>query len=197
MPNLILIAGLPASGKSHFSKFAGEQLGYPVLEKDKYKEILFDNIGFKNRDEKLRLGLAATELMYQEAEDFLRLGFSVILDNNFENSSVPGVLRLMEKYNTNTVTFRFEGETEAIYKRFIQRDMSPTRHPGHISNTCYPCSDPRLNYFPISLESFSQKFHERGLFDFFPGGILIPVDVTTFRTYDPQHLLSKLKAVLI
>ena len=50
LPFLILVTGLPASGKSGFSAYAGEKLAMPVLEKDRYKEILFDDIGFASRE---------------------------------------------------------------------------------------------------------------------------------------------------
>lgn len=193
---LILVAGLPASGKSSFSHYAGEKLGFPVLEKDHYKEILFDDIGFRNREEKVKLGNAATDLMYDDAARLLSRGLSVILDNNFENSSLPGVKALMERFGCRTVTVRFEGDTKEIYKRFVARDQDPARHRGHVVNTCYPENGDPEPYVPISAESFEEKFRGRGVMDFYPGGKLILVDATDLNSVSWEDIFRKLLSAM-
>ena len=193
--NLILIAGLPASGKSGFAAYAGEQLGIPVLAKDELKEILFDDVGFQSRKGKVALGNASMDLMYYMAELLLKNGQSVILDNNFEASSLPGLRRLMEKYPCHPVTVRFDGEVSAIYRRFVARDHDPNRHRGHIVNTRYP-ETVREPYVPISCEEFEEKFRKRGMMDFYAGGTLLTVDVTTFEHYSKEELLARLREAL-
>ena len=47
---LIILAGMPASGKTTFSRKLSKALGYPVLEKDEIKEELFDVIGFEKKE---------------------------------------------------------------------------------------------------------------------------------------------------
>lgn len=44
--NIIIIAGMPASGKTTIANKLGIAFGYPILEKDSIKEELFDIIGF-------------------------------------------------------------------------------------------------------------------------------------------------------
>ena len=46
--NLLIIAGMPASGKTTVSQKFSTALGYPILEKDALKEELFDTVGFEN-----------------------------------------------------------------------------------------------------------------------------------------------------
>lgn len=195
--NLILITGLPAAGKSRFTAYAAEQLGYPVLEKDAYKELLFDDLGFKSREEKVNLGTAAMDIMYMVAGQFLDNGTSVILDNNFESSSLPGLQKLVREHPCNMVTVRFEGEVEAIYERFVKRDQDPNRHRGHIVNTQYPEAGEPEPYVPITCESFEKKFRERGMMDFYPGGALVTVDVTTFEGFSNEALFERLKEKLL
>ena len=67
----ILIAGPPACGKSTFASFLSERMALPVFSKDEIKEVLFDCIGFNSRQEKRRLDVCATDLMYLFAKKSL------------------------------------------------------------------------------------------------------------------------------
>ena len=60
----ILVSGIPAAGKSTIAERISMQLQLPVFSKDRFKEILFDQIGFASRTEKVKLGTAAMNLMY-------------------------------------------------------------------------------------------------------------------------------------
>lgn len=195
--NLVLLAGLPASGKTSFARFISSRLGFPVIAKDAIKEVLFDDVGFHSREEKVKLGVAAMDLMYSQADTLLGLGISVILDNNFEDVSLPGLQALMEKHRPNTVTVRFEGDPKAVYQRFVKRDMGPSRHRGHVVNTCYPEVGEPEPYVPMGAEAFEEKFRSRGIMDFYPGGKLITVDVTSFENYSEQALYERLRGELI
>ena len=55
MKKLILIGGVLAGGKSTFSHIIGEKFCIPVVNKDRLKEILGDNIPTKNREENKKL----------------------------------------------------------------------------------------------------------------------------------------------
>lgn len=195
-PCLILITGLPASGKSSFSGYAAQRLKLPLLEKDHYKEILFDDIGFKSREEKVKLGVAAMNIMYDQARQLLKMGHSVILDNNFENSSLPGVKKLVSDTGCKLITVRFEDDIEAIYRRFLRRDRDPRRHPGHVSNSCYPGPAEPEEYVPLSLEEFERKFRQRGMMDFYPGGWLIRVNVNSFKNFSNEKTLRRLRTAM-
>ena len=81
----VLITGIPAAGKSTLAKYLGEQLNLPVLSKDRVKELLYDTVGFRSRAEKVRLGIAAMEIMYYAAEQLMLCGRQFIMENNFEN----------------------------------------------------------------------------------------------------------------
>ena len=187
-----MITGLPGSGKSSFCAYASRKLNLPVLEKDHYKEILFDDIGFKSREEKLKLGTAAMNIMYDHARQLLKMGMSVIMDNNFENASLPGIKKLASETGCRLITVRFEDDIAAIHRRFLKRDKDPRRHRGHAVNTCYPETDGRDEYVPMGLEEFERKFRERGMMSFYPGGKLIRVNVDSFRNFSNEKVLSRL-----
>ena len=46
--NVIILAGMPATGKSTLAKKLQARFGYPILEKDNIKEGLFDTLGFSS-----------------------------------------------------------------------------------------------------------------------------------------------------
>lgn len=196
VPNLIIVTGPPAVGKSVFSRFVSGNTGYPILEKDAYKEILFDDIGFQCREEKVKLGVAAMDLMYSEAARLLDMGISVILDNNFENSSRPGLEKLAAEHPCNVVTVRFTADPTVVYQRFVARDTDPRRHRGHVLNTRYPETEPREEYVPIGFEAFEKKFRERGVFDFSFGDRVMTVDATDISSLRPEALMEELRRYL-
>lgn len=64
-----------------------EKLAIPMISKDNLKEIMFDEIGFKSRAEKNKLGRASMKIMYHIAEQMMSVGMPFILENNFEDIS--------------------------------------------------------------------------------------------------------------
>ena len=80
----ILVTGIPAAGKSTMARKLSKELDLPVISKDDIKEIMFDDVGFKSREEKVALGVAAMNIMYYIAEQFMKLNKPFILENNFE-----------------------------------------------------------------------------------------------------------------
>ena len=51
----ILVAGMPASGKSTFAAWLSREKHLPCMSKDQIKELLFDTVGFRSRQEKVAL----------------------------------------------------------------------------------------------------------------------------------------------
>lgn len=72
-----------------------ERLKLPVISKDTIKELLFDNVGFQSRAEKVKFGIASMEIMYYVAGQLMKAGQAFILENNFENSSEQGMKSLL------------------------------------------------------------------------------------------------------
>lgn len=193
----ILVCGMPAAGKSYMARKLSEYLGIPMFSKDDMKELLFDTVGFRNRQEKVALGVGAMEILYYAAGQVMDRGGSVILENNFENASIPGLKKLLAHHSCQPVTVELTGQADALYRRFLTRDTSPDRHRGHVVNTCYP--EPpgeRPVYTPISLEQFVEGFTKRGMAGFDIGGPRIVVDVTDFAQVDCRAVAEEIRALL-
>ena len=65
---LVVMKGMPGSGKSTLSRALGRQLGWPVVDKDMFRPVLQD-------------GAHAYQVMFLQAQDLLRQGFYVICDS--------------------------------------------------------------------------------------------------------------------
>ena len=194
----ILVSGMPASGKSTVAGKISAGLNLPMLSKDSIKEILFDDLGFSSREEKVRLGVAAMHMMYYAAEQLMRAGKPFLLENNFEDASVAGISALLERYRYVGVTLRLTGDPEAVYRRFAARDLSGDRHRGHIVNDRYPEPEgaPRENPTRKTCEQFLSDIENRGYARFCANGPLIEVDATDLQHVDCEMLVRRLREVI-
>ena len=193
----ILVGGMPAAGKSHMARVLSERLDLPVFSKDEIKERLYDTIGFRSRAEKVTLGVGAMEAMCYAAGQVMARDGSVILENNFERDSVPGVRRLLERYGCKPFTLLLTGDYEVIYQRFLRRDQSPQRHRGHVVNTQYPePAGEEAVYQPMSFRRFVEGFTARGMVDFDVGGPRLVVDTTDFSQVDYEGIAAQVRQLL-
>ena len=194
----ILVTGIPAAGKSTMAEMISERLTLPVISKDTVKELLFDNVGFQSREEKVKLGVASMEIMYYVAGQLMKAGQSFILENNFEYSSKQGIKNLLEKYQYSALTITLTGDYKVIYKRFLERESSPDRHRGHVVNDCYPEKKENnlkeLKAKPISYENFVYGIEQRGFDVFCVDGRQIKVDTTDFSKVNMEELFSRIAA---
>ncbi len=61
---VVVVTGLPASGKTTLSRRLSEALRLPLLSKDLIKESLFDVLGVNDRAWSLQLGAATMEVLW-------------------------------------------------------------------------------------------------------------------------------------
>ena len=193
----ILVTGIPAAGKSTMAEALSERLKLPVISKDTIKELLFDNVGFQSRAEKVKLGIASMEIMYYAAGQLMKAGQPFILENNFEYSSEQGMKNLLEKFQYSALTITLTGDYKVIYQRFLERESSPDRHRGHVVNDCYPEkkeNNPKtLKAKTISYENYVRGIEQRGFDAFCVDGRQIKVDTTDFSRINMEELFSRIE----
>ena len=131
-PVALIITGAPASGKSTLGRELGRKLGLPFLGKDVFKEILFDHLGWSDREWSHRLGAASMDLLYQSAAALLEAGQSVALEANFYAKwDSPKLLKLAETSGCRNVQVVCTASKSTLAERYRRRSLSGERHPGH------------------------------------------------------------------
>ena len=194
--NMIVLTGMPASGKSTVAAKLADALSLPVLAKDEFKEALFDTIGFSCYAEKRRLDHAANAVLLKAAEAMLRSGQSVILDNNFDGAAAEALNALTERMGARCVTVFFGGDTEAFYRRYVERDRLHLRHLGHVVQEHYPLHEGDSPDHDMTREEFREKFEKRGMADVRLNGIRIEIDATEPAAIDTDRLIQEIRTVL-
>ena len=190
---LIIVAGMPATGKSWIAGKLRDHFGLPVIEKDAIKESLFDTVGFESYEEKRALDVAANSELLEKVRRMAEEGRSLIVDNNFDEESARELGKLLEKYDIDCTTVFLSGDTEVLYKRYVERDTAHRRHLGHAMQTHYPPHEGESTEFSMSREGFAERFLRRRMDVMTWGGRRIDLDTTDFEKVDVEGLYLRIK----
>jgi predicted kinase len=125
-PLLLVVTGLPGSGKTTLARALGAQLALPVIEKDALKETLYDSLGVGDVDWSQRLSTASYALIGAIASALLGAGVSLIAEANFFRGSEPMFAGLPAH---RLVQVHCDAQLETIVERYRSRT---DRHPGHL-----------------------------------------------------------------
>ena len=180
---LIIVTGMPAAGKSVLATWLSKQLAFPFISKDAIKEIMFDALGWSDREWSKRLGAASIELMYYFAHTILMAGKSIILENTFRPELASAKLSaLAHQANAGTIQIICRASPEVVYQRFKQRAEAGLRHPGHVDMQTMDEAKILLTQDrPLRLDI---------------GGEAIDVDSTDFSALDYESILAQVQAIM-
>lgn len=175
---LIIVTGLPATGKTTLAKRLSDRLDIPLLSKDTVKEFLFDTLGSRDREWSRSLGRISNDFLYVVADELLRVNSSLILENAFETEfALPKFTHLVQNHRVNLIEIHCTTSKEIRRKRFIERNESGDRHPGHVDHLNYLTdkdNEPREKHAPLNL------------------GKLIIVDTSDFKRLDIEDIVKEI-----
>jgi predicted kinase len=123
-PLLVVVTGMPSSGKTTIAESLAERLRLPLIAKDDLKESLFETLGPGDVAWSGRLGDAAYDLIFGLARAMLSSRVSLILEANFFRSQAPRFTALPEHV---LVQIHCDAPLPVLLERYAARD----RHPGH------------------------------------------------------------------
>jgi len=127
-PLVVVVTGLPASGKTSVALEIAAHHRLPLLCKDQVKEILFETLGWSDRAWSRRLGRASAAALLLFLQSRAAAGLPCIIESNS-----PGRRRANcwpSSVNSCFVPFRWSAAPKAeCLRRFQAR--SGQRHPWH------------------------------------------------------------------
>jgi predicted kinase len=183
-PTLIIVLGLPATGKTQLAHTIAAEFRLPLISKDDIKEIIFDGLGWRDRDWSKKAGRTTFALIDYILEGQLKAGNSIIVespyDPTFQNDKLQ---RWQQLYHFNALQILCYAEGSVLLDRFIQRSNSAQRHPGHVDAG--------------NVDEFREHLlkGKAELLDI--QGSVIEVDTTDFTKVDEANIFSQIRQALM
>lgn len=176
-PALIIVTGHPATGKTTLSQALATGLRLPLLSKDAFKEVIFDGLGWSDREWSRRVGATAMMMLYHTAATLLQSGQSLIMESNFRVDLDTERMRNLHTIAPFTpIQIRCVASGDVLVERILSRIAQGARHPGH-------CDDRS----PADLE----LVRSRGDIPPLPlGGPLLTVDTTFPEQIDMNAIVQ-------
>jgi predicted kinase len=133
LPHLIIISGPPCSGKTTIGRRLAVDLKLPYFYKDGIKEVLYDRLGWGEREWSRQLGVASTDLLYHIAESLLAADCSLMLESNFDPAFAnERFLEMQRTYPFTALQIYCSAAHQTLLNRYHERAQSGVRHPGHV-----------------------------------------------------------------
>lgn len=124
---IILISGLPASGKTTLAQTIALQRSWPVLGKDMVKEELAAHIAVNDRSDSKRLGILAEEILLRVATAYAEQGLNCIVESTFRPEFIHDHLSRLASLTALSVIV-VQCERETMLARFVARETRDRVH---------------------------------------------------------------------
>lgn len=128
MSKLIVICGLPGTGKTTLANELSRRLKIFCVHKDSIKESLFESLKLSTLEESKKIGYPAVKAALDVVEENIARGIDVILESPF---NFPEEGKLFEdwkkKYDLDFFAVILQVDHEERQRRFVTRE----RHRAH------------------------------------------------------------------
>ena len=120
-PTLIVVSGLPGTGKTYFCNQLAERLPFVILESDALRKTLFPSPSYSPK-ENAHLFRAIHRLI----ETLLKRGISLILDaTNLSEAKREYLYNIAERLDVKLILVRVEAPPQVVYERLKNRPKNP------------------------------------------------------------------------
>lgn len=184
-PLLIIVNGLPGTGKTTLARRLAADLGFPIFSRDGLYESLYDALdGSTAATPPSSLGAAAYALLYEVAGAVLAAGHPVIVEGFFGRRDVRRgeLLRLQERHDFEPLEILCTADGQVLMQRFLARMASGERHRGHLDREWLQHNEARLlggQLAPLAI-----------------GRQVIEIDTTTAHSFAYADVLRHVQAAL-
>lgn len=151
-PQLLIISGLTATGKTTVGKQVAALLGLPFVSKDEMKEALFEALGHSDKEWSTKLSIGCFRLLDYLMESALAAGKGLAVETNFKaQHDAERINALIARHGAQAVELVFEADPAVRIERFRKRYETGERHPGHVDALTPEIAEKMLNEKYVSV----------------------------------------------
>ena len=129
--HLLVVSGHPGSGKTTIARQLAGALGWPLVSRDDFKELLFDHVGIGDREWSKTLGSASYELMDRTLGLLMETGAGVVAEANFSAAAARSLRTLAQRWGYAALEVCCTAPAPLLVARFSRRAHEGQRHAGH------------------------------------------------------------------
>ncbi|BCL78731.1 AAA family ATPase [Ktedonobacteria bacterium brp13] len=183
-PLLIIVNGLPGTGKTTLAKRLAADVRLPVFHRDGIYETLYDALECHINGRPPLIGPAAFTLLHYFASSLLAAGQSLIVEGFFGLSEVGRAefLQLQRAHDFEPFQIQCKTDGPVLLERFLERAGTRERHACHRD----------LEFVEQNKERILKGHHPHLAL----GGQVVEVDTTTY-SFDYAGLLNCIHIALL
>lgn len=119
---LVIINGLPATGKTWLANKISTELSLPLISKDPIKVEILKQLGMRDRAWDIQIGITSVKLQLQMASEFLSKGVSLIIESNYKQAYDAAMINeVINSTQCDCLQLFCDARGEILAERYAQR----------------------------------------------------------------------------
>lgn len=129
-PKLIIIMGLPATGKTTLSRMISKHFELPLISRDEIKVRIMDKVGWGDREWSKKIGQASYSLLDYTTEQLTRTKSSFILESDFAPEFANEKFNLIHRQGYDIIQIICSASNDVMLDRWKKRAAEDPSHPS-------------------------------------------------------------------